>query len=178
MRILNASIALVMLSLCAPAHADERFLPYIDWLVANSEYEYNGEELPTIEVRPYAWVEVMVYGPDTVAQAEQNGSELPEVRGAYLHDKNVILFPEGVDVWEREDVIVHELYHYLQHINGHIEDCLPLMERPAYEIHWEWVEAHGREADFEEPNWLFVFVLEMSCYERYMYHPDSPPFAR
>ena len=164
-------LALTMLLMsCLSASADERFLPYINWITENSELQYNGEPLPTIEVMPYKWLELEVYGPDNVARAEFNGTELPEVRGAYNHEENVMMFPEGRDVWEQEDVILHELVHFLQYVNGDVPDCIQQLERPAYELHWKWVEDHGREADFVEPNWLFVYMLEMACME--------PPYSR
>ena len=169
MKHLLASILLLMSSLCA--HADERFLPYLDWLVENTDFTYEGQDLPTIAFLPYAWLELEVYGPDQVARAEFNGTELPKILGAYKDDENLMLFPEGTDPWEREDVVVHELFHFLQHINGVDDSCIPALERPAYEAHWEWVKAHGKEDVYEEPNWLFVYMLEMVCrepsYERY-----------
>lgn len=149
--------------------ADERFLPLIDWLTANSEFEYNGEPLPTIKYLPYAYLEVEVYGAETVARAEHQGMQLSPIKGAYLHLTNTMLFPDDFD-WETgTDVVVHELVHFLQNVAGEDPDCIQTLERPAYTLHWEWVKAHGLEAMYQEPNWLFVFMLEMACYDM---HPD------
>lgn len=158
----------LLTALVAPfaVHADERFIPYIEWIVANSDLEYNGEPLPTIEVMPYPWLEVTVYGPENVAMAERNNATLPEVRGAYDHERNVLMFPDHTDPWDVEDVMVHELVHYLQYLDD-VPECTRKLERPAYELHWQWVEEHGYDAI--EPNWLFVYLIEQSCYE---YHPD------
>lgn len=164
-----AILTFIFALLTTPVQADERFLPYIDWLVANSNYQYNGEALPTIEFLPYKVLEVEVYGPEQVAQAEMNGTELPRIEGAYNDDENVMWFPEGTDPWSREDTIVHELFHFLQYINGESNECVPALERPAYEAHWKWVEEHGKTDVYEEPNWLFVFMLEMACRNPYEY---------
>jgi len=160
------------------AFADERFMPYIEWLVDNSEYEYNDEPLPTVEIMPYAWLEVTVYTPEVVARSEQNGNDLPIIRGAYDHERNVMMFPDDSDWTQKEDVIVHELFHFLQYINGDVPDCLQKMERPAYDAHWQWVQAHGKTDVYEEPNWLFVYMIEMACHERYDYWNGHPPNAR
>lgn len=164
---LIALIVPLTLSLCAPAHADERFMPYIDWLTENSSFEYNGEELPTIRQMPYAYLEVEVYGPENVAMAERQGTELPKIHGAYRDDTNEMLYADDVDpwAWENRDTLVHELVHFLQMVNGINDECVQKLERPAYKLHWEWVEAHGYQDQFEEPNWLWVYVLEMACHE-------------
>jgi hypothetical protein len=147
--------------------ADERFLPYIDWLVANSEYEYNGEPLPEVVTMPMAWLQVEVYGPEQVAQSEMNGTELPTINGAYNPLTNQIIFPDTVDpwAWEHADTMVHETLHYLQKINGVTAECVNALEREAYELHWQWAQEHNHPS--EEPNWLFVFMLEMSCQDFY-----------
>lgn len=162
---------LCLVAFPASSMADQRFLPYIEWLVANSDYEYNGEPLPTIEFMSAPLMAITVYGEATVAQSEMNGTELPNIQGIYLHDRNAIVFPEGTDPWAQEDTIVHELYHFLQYVNhdGVQPDCLASWERPAYEIHWEWVEAHGKTDLYTEPNWLFVLMIELSCTQPHMY---------
>lgn len=152
------------------AKADERLLPYIDWITDNSELEYNGEPLPDVTVVDYALLEVLTYGDQTVAQAEYEGRDLPEVHAIYRHDENDIVFPDTVSPWEEEEVIVHELVHFLQYMNREPPECVQSWEKQAYDLHWQWVEETGYDA--EEPNWLFVFMLEMSCQDM---HPNIAP---
>jgi hypothetical protein len=164
-----AILTFICALLTSQVHADERFLPYIDWLTANSNYQYNGEALPTITFMSVPLMAITVYGETTVATAELNGTELPEIAGIYMHDVNQIVFPEGVNPFEREDTLVHELLHFLQYVNLPEPDCVGLWEREAYELHWQWVEEHGKTAEYIEPNWLFVFMIEMSCTNPYEY---------
>lgn len=155
------------------SHADERLLPYINWLTENSALEYNGEPLPEVAGINYAILEIMAHGERAVAAAEKEGRELFPVHGVYDHFKKKILFPEDVDPWTDEDTMVHELVHYLQDINGTLDECAGNNEKEAYTLHWKWVEEHGYEA--EEPNWLYVFMLAMACEEHHTYRHDSPP---
>lgn len=143
------------------SYADERLMPYIDWITANSDLEYNGEPLPDVVTVDYALLEIMTYGDQQVAQAEYENQELPEVQGIYNHLAHEIIFPDTVNPWEQEDVLVHELVHVLQYMNREPPDCIRSWERQAYDLHWQWVEETGFDA--EEPNWLFVYMLEMSC---------------
>jgi hypothetical protein len=142
------------------AGADERFMPHIEWLVENSDLTYDGQPLPSVTYMSYPVLEVTVYGPETVAKAEHNGTELPKLRGSYDHIENRMLLPEGFDWEANQEVIVHELVHFLQYL-GDTPDCVQELERPAYELHWQWVEEHDYPA--EEPNWLFVYMLETAC---------------
>ena len=146
------------------AQADERYLPHIEWLVQNSDLEYNGEPLPTIRQMPYPELEVTMYGAEAVAQAEHQGYTLDLIRGGYDHTKNEMLYSDDVDPWDEAnaDIMVHELVHFLQYLKGEPE-CMRSLEKPAYKLHWKWVVEHGLEDTFIEPNWLFVFFLEQSC---------------
>lgn len=158
----------LLLCICAlvvstPASANDTWLGYIDWLVDNSEYEYNGEPLPTVEYHSPAMLQILIYGEEHVAQAELNGWNIPDVWGAY--NDGVMYLPEGADYEHPHTIVtvVHELYHFLQDINGVTAHCSGLLEREAYKLHWQYAVEH--ELDVEEPNWLFVAMLEMSCYE-------------
>lgn len=174
MNILKA-LALILCGLAvsvlsaSTTRADERFMPYIDWIVEKSDLEYNGEPLPTLEVVPYALLQIIVFGELTVAKSEQTGTTLPNVKAAYDHDRNVMLFPDTTDPWSNEDTIVHELFHYLQYVNLGEPDCIQSYERPAYEAHWAWVMEQGLADHYEEPNWLFVYMISLACQPEYIY---------
>lgn len=166
-------LSLLLVLLASTSNADERLMPYIEWITENSELEYNGEPLPGVVTMDYALLEVLTYGDQTVAQAERDGRDLPQVHGIYRHDTNNLVLPDTSDPWQEEEVLVHELVHYLQYLNREPPDCVQEWERQAYELHWQWVQEHDYDA--EEPNWLFVFMLQMSCRDMHPYTSDSPP---
>lgn len=148
--------------------SDERFMPYIDWLTANSDFTYNGEPLPDVEYVSKNMLLTIVYGPEQVAEAEYKGKTMPEVLGAYDDKKNVMYLPEGADVgsWENAPTVVHELVHFLQMVNK-VDDygCLQNLEQPAYELQTDWMDAHNHPE--ERPNLFFIFMLTQSCQMRH-----------
>lgn len=166
MKTLKLVIALVAALCCHPASADERFLPYIDWIVANSDYQYNGEPLPEVQYHSPAMLLVLGYGEETVAQAEYRNSYLPPILGLYNHDDNVMMLPKGNEVGDFEiaHIVVHELVHYLQDINDFDDKgCIQNREPEAYRLHEQWMDEHDHPAD--RPDGLFVLMLAMACSE-------------
>lgn len=149
-----------MLVMANKGSANEKWQEYIDWITENSDLTYNGEELPELVFMPYKVLEVEVYGPEQVAQAEYQGYELTPIRGAYFHDRNWMVVPEGADL--AEDVLVHELVHFLQYLQD-TPECIQELEKPAYKLHWQWVEEHDLTDKYAEPSWLFVYMIEMAC---------------
>lgn len=165
-RNLNRLTGALALSLWAGSStADESWLGYIDWLTANSDFEYNGEPLPTVEYRSQAMLQLMAYGDQRVAQAEYEGRELNIIEGVY--DDYVMYLPDDVET--PEYVIVHELVHYLQDINDVTDDCIPANEPIAYLLHHKWAEENGYV--LPQGNLLFGMMLGMACREQYGYLP-------
>ena len=162
----------ITLSFAATTKADERFMPYIEWIVENSDMEYNGEPLPTLDIMPYDLLQIEVYGAEQVAQAEYQGYELAPVLGGYDDENKRMMFPDTGDVWEMQDVMVHELYHYMQDINGTMTDCPGDSEVEAYKLHELWMDEHNVEG--ERPNLLWAVMLQMACQEHY-YWDGHPP---
>lgn len=150
------------------ASANPIFEEYIDWIVANSEFEYNGEPLPTIERTNKAMLLIMLYGEQRVAQAEYNNTYLPEVEAIYDDETNTIFLPHETELedFANHHIIVHELVHYLQDINGITDECVGRLEAPAYKLHTQWQDEVDHPA--ERPNGLFVMMLELAC--------DNPHF--
>jgi hypothetical protein len=144
--------------------SDERFMPYIEWLTANSDLKYNGEPLPDVEYVSQNILQTIVYGPEKVAEAEYKGQSLLEILGAYDDKKNIMYLPEGADIgaWENAPTVVHELFHFLQMVNK-VDDygCIANLEQPAYEAQAAWMDAHNHPE--ERPNLFFVFMLTQSC---------------
>ena len=172
MNILAYALTAFLVLLSGTANSDERMLPHIEWLVANSDFEYNGEPLPSVEYISFELMQVAVYGPETVAQAEYNGSTLPTAHAYYDDERDTIVLQTGFD-WDSMDtmhIMVHELVHYLQDINGITDPCLGNLEPEAYQLHDQWMVEHNSPA--ERPNMLFVYMLRMSCLEDPWYGHD------
>lgn len=160
-------LSLALLLAGSMARANNDWLGYINWITEQTDYEYHGEPLPELVFYSQAYLQILVYGEDQVARSEFSGTNLPEVMGAYLHTENQMLLPEGVDLSDHMVIatVVHELVHFLQHINGVESECAGELEPEAYRLHWAYAQEHGLEV--EEPSWLFVALLQMSCYDHY-----------
>ncbi len=160
--------ALLLLFMSTKAYANPVFETYIQWIVENSELEYNGEPLPTVTVVSSDYIKILAYGEITVAEAEFNGVELADIVALYKHDDNTMIIPDTLDLydWNNHYVIVHELVHYLQDINGYYElpeyvKCRVKLEELAYELHVRWMDEVDHPG--ERPNSLFLLMLLNSC---------------
>lgn len=171
-------ILAIILSIFATAlYADPVFKKYVNWITANSDFEYNGETLPTLKKIPRDQLIIYAYGADAVAEAEQNAAELPEIIALYDHEKNQIIVDNEfeLDDFTKHHIIVHELVHFLQLINGHydtseVQKCQSSLELIAYELHIKWQDEVNHPA--ERPNELFLFFLEKACDPHHSYFID------
>ena len=158
-------ITSAFLVLSSGAHAyEDQMLEYIDWITENSDFKYNGEELPEVLVTSLDLLQILAFGEETVAQAEREGRPINPVFGVYRNDIRTILLNEEY-LEDIEPVLVHELVHYLQDINQGLSECPGNDEKIAYELHWKWLQDHpeydGRLKD--EPDWFYVFFLKLAC---------------
>lgn len=142
--------------------ADERFLPHITWITENSPMEYNGEPLPRVEYVSQGILQVMAYGDQAVAQAEHQGRQLPKVLATY--DEYMIYVVDDMTFTEQPWVLVHELVHYLQDVNGTTQACVPANEPQAYKLHAEWQRQHGYEVN--QANIFYGLTLALACFDR------------
>jgi hypothetical protein len=142
---------------------DEILLEYIDWIVANSDFEYNGEELPLIAKVPSEEIQVIAYGEDTIERAKNGEFTLDIIVALYNHHIDTIVVNEEFDIekFEYHHILVHELVHYLQDINGVVDECVQNMEPLAYELQDKW----QKEVDHpgQRVNWLFVYFVNAHC---------------
>ena len=159
----TAITALVMLLVTTVAQADVVLEQYIQWIADNSSLEYNGEPLPEIIYVNQAMLQILMYGEQTVAQAEFEGFELPEVIALYDSSVDQIILSTGTDInaFENQFMLVHELVHYMQDINGIADPCPGMLEREAYELTDRWQDEVGHPGPRSDP--LFVLMIEMSC---------------
>jgi len=156
----------------SPLYANPVFEKYINWLVTNSDFEYNGEELPTVKRIPREQMQVYAYGSETVAESEKSGTTLPGILALYDDINNQFILPEDLDIndYKNHHIIVHELVHYLQKINGdyntpEAEECITSLEPIAYELQLKWMDDVDHPG--QQPNKLFLFMLSRACKEHF-----------
>lgn len=144
------------------------FLAHIAWIVAHSDYEYNGEPLPGVHYYSPEMLREIVYGDRAADHAGQT------IYGVYDHTSDDMLFPEGFDLTapENQPTIVHELVYYLQDVRGDhaTTDCLPKLELPAYRLHLAWAEEHGIPSD---GSGMFDAVVGVMSCQGEQPHPES-----
>jgi hypothetical protein len=161
---------LIMLSVCfviAVIHAQKPhpFDEHIEWLVENSEFEYNGETYPAVSYHSTEDLQIIAYGADRIEEAEILERTMPKIKALYNHKDNRLMFTEGMDIAAEETayIVVHELVHFLQNINDVTAqtDCIPSLEEPAYKLQAEWQREHDHPGPY--PNFLFVKLLDLGC---------------
>ena len=164
----QAIAALLLLLLTTEAQANQVFERYVQWIVNNSELEYNGEPLPGVQTVSQEQLKIIAYGEAVVKDAQAREVELPNIVAVYNHDIDTIIVPNNIDLnnWNNHHVIVHELVHYLQDINGYYElpkyvACQTALEELAYELHLKWMDEVDHPGT--RPNALFIHMLLASC---------------
>ena len=170
-------LVLLLFVFASPLYANPVFEKYVTWIVNNSEFKYNGEALPTIKKIPKDWLEIYAYGEQKVADAERKGKDLANIHALYDEKSNEIILPEDFDLddFSKHHILVHELVHYLQDINGDYDTeqakhCIQSLEPIAYELHTKWMDEVNHPAN--RPNALFVALITMPCRD----HHSGPPW--
>lgn len=154
-------------------NSTELMQEYISWIVENSDFEYNGEPLPDINFKDKDILKIYAYGGETVARSERENIELQNILALYIHDNDTILISKNKDLnrFENHHILIHELVHYLQDINGYYDkiECQPLLEKDAYRLQEKWMREFYNENDIEDilPNGLYILMLELSCKEHH-----------
>ena len=159
----TAITALVLLLVTTVAQADTVLEQYIQWIADNSNLEYNNEPLPEIVYVDQAMLQILMYGEAMVAQSELEGFNLPDVIALYDSSTDQITLSTGTDIhaFENQYILVHELIHYMQDINGITDPCPGMLEREAYELTDQWQDEVGHQGPRSDP--LFTIMIEMSC---------------
>ena len=119
---------------------EAKMLELINWLVDESAiYEYNDEPLPKIVYATQEQLGAYFYGLDTYLE---NEDKLFPIEGIFRSaDEGTMFLLDDFD-WESGstmDVVVHELVHYLQYINGRTFSCSVAGEIDAYKFQSIWL---------------------------------------
>lgn len=154
------------LALATPAHAtsEEIMLKMIDYIEQNSDFVYNGEPLPTIEIHSEIDICYDLFPADVV---EDMGGEC-HISGYYMDQTKTIVIADDsgefmVDEKFIETVLFHELVHYMQYMNGAHEtaDCKNALELDAYILQDKYVQEMGFPEE-QRPNMLFA-IFTSTC---------------
>lgn len=171
MKLLYATAAILAISASsALATSKEVMLDMIDYIEENSDYEYNQEKLPFIQIRePKEIYEGLMGEP----YPEEELTVFPA--GYFDHNMNTIYVssrpgPYMVEEGFIEVVIFHELVHYMQLINGAYEtaECKNALEKDAYLLQADYVDYRGFPEE-NKPDMFFAMIVSM-CNP----HPEIP----
>ena len=143
----------------------------IDFIEDNSLYAYNGEDLPNI---------IIVNEKDVCTGAFIKPVDTCDIAGYYNHDTNEIYLrnePTQYMVKDRfhEVILVHELVHFLQYMDGTYEvvECRQNLETHAYDIQEKFIDLHGIDPK-QKPEPLFAMITSM-CPNQHplMFHSEQ-----
>lgn len=158
-----------------PAYAtsDEVMLDMIEYIEENSKYEYNGEKLPYIQIKPSAELCKDIYPPEVYETIKDQC----HIAGYYNHFTNTVFIaaesgPYMADEKFIETVLFHELVHFLQYANGEDEkvQCMRQLESDAYILQKEFVEDMGYPEE-QKPNPLFALIASSCPKDHHMNAP-------
>lgn len=155
---------------CAAAQAgdlDAEMRRHLDWIGANTDYDVEGVALPAVEYLGRDAMQIAYYGPEKVAKAEFEGYLLPEVMAFYDPERRTMVLRDDFDAARDGHILVHELVHHLQYLQGGIGDdhCAASLEPEAYRIQEQWQDAMDHPGP--RPDKLMVLMLTMSCREQH-----------
>lgn len=146
-------------------------LDMIDFITERTDYVYNGERLPYVELKSIDEMCRTVYTQEILDSI--GGVENCAVLAYYDNTIDAIYISDTVpeDIPAEgfyEMILLHELVHYLQDINGAYGEvrCLGELERDAYKMQEEYVEFMGYPEE-HIPNALFVFMVSTCDIDRY-----------
>lgn len=156
-------LTILLICFASVANANQTLLGYVNWLTQNSNFEYEGQPLPSIKVISKNAIQVLAYTQETIDSLKAKGQEPTPIVALYDDTTDTIIVNEDFDImnFEYHHILVHELVHYLQDINGITDDCIQNLESIAYELQEKWMDEVDHPAD--RPNALFVALIAAHC---------------
>ena len=154
------------------AHSLEKRIPeFIEFIEANSLYEYRNTPLPEI---------IIVNEKEVCSGAYLKPVDTCHIAGYYNDETNEIYIrnePTEYMVADRfqEVILMHELVHYLQYMDGTYEivECRANLEQQAYEVQEKFIDAEGIDPT-QKPDPLFALISSM-CPNQHplMFHSEQ-----
>lgn len=135
------------------------------WLSANFSIPSNFAH-PNIEyASPARMIEMRLYGAHSAAQSATVVGQIPDVVAVYDDKTHTIFLPEG---WtgttpEELSVLVHEMVHHLQNVNGQKFECPAAREKPAYLAQDQWLKQFGHTLENDFSVDMFTIVVKSAC---------------
>jgi len=132
------------------------------WLSANFSVPQNFNH-PRIAYLPRMKMsEMRLQG---VQSTVQGPGQSPDVVAIYDRERHVIFLPEG---WSGHtpaelSLLVHEMVHHLQNVNGQKFECPAAREKPAYLAQDLWLKQFGRSLEGEFNVDMFTIVVKSAC---------------
>ena len=169
MKLLFAFITSLFFVFPAFASSNEIMLEMINFITERTNYKYQGEPLPFIELRSTEELCQAVYTPETLELIGECS-----IAGYYDFLLRTIFIatesgPYMVDEYFLETVLVHELVHYLQYLNDahSTVKCRNALEADAYRIQKEYVEFMDYPEE-QKPDPLFAMFIS-NCGDDYWF---------
>ena len=135
------------------------------WLSTNLSIPANFNHPHVEYASPGRMIEMRLYGAHSAAQSATVVGQIPDVVAVYDDKRQTIYLPEG---WTGTtpaelSVLVHEMVHHLQNVNGQKFECPAAREKPAYLAQDQWLKqfGHNLEDDFSVD--MFTIVIKSAC---------------
>ena len=165
MRLIILFVCCSLISTMSNATDTDRIHKFINFIVDNTELEYNGEPVPSIHFATHEEMCAVLYTdpPSDCNIAGYYNDDLNQIWIATSPTKHMVA--EGF----QDVVLVHELVHFLQKINGVYEtiECRKALERDAFAIQEQFVDEAGLP-ERQKPDPLFSLIVS-AC------HPQGLP---
>jgi len=168
--ILNKWALILLITISFSSLADDRIMQNsIDWIVKHSDLEYNDEQLPVVKRVSNQELALRYYDLDPQMPEQDIPRKVQnlELYGLYDFHSNTLYLPQDKPVWSwpYRYIIVHEMVHFLQQVNGKFDgrSCVSTLEPEAYEIMGRWQDYHNH--DSPRANAFIVHIMANACSE-------------
>lgn len=130
---------------------DELVMPLLYWIAENSSLELPPNDLPIILVLDSN--ELFERAFENKNSPEQFHVENHSIKALYNHNTNTICMLNTLNLDSPTDraILIHELVHYLQFINGDdkLFDCINKLESLAYRLHAKYLHENNQVIPFD-----------------------------
>lgn len=125
--------------------SEERMKFLMQWAGQATGYSTYRVELPLIVYLTDEQLQINYHGDAYFRWKDNPTVRLMEVMGTYDTQTQIMYLSSEVDYTDphNEVIVLHELVHHLQAINGEDPPCIASLEPPAYKAQSLWAKATG-----------------------------------